>query len=366
MDPRVRKLAKLLVNYSLQLKKGQLLKIQGEHVAMPLMQAAFEEAVAVGALPYIEVTCPDAAEAMLKQGSKEQISYITPMRRLEISKIDALLVAWGFQNTNYLSGADPKKQALQRKGRSKIQRTLFKRIADKSLQWVGTQFPTQADAQKAEMSLRDYEDFVYRAGNLHLADPVKHWKQVAKEQGRLVKILNRVDRLHIRGSNADLKLRLKGRKWISCHGTENFPDGEIFSSPLENSTEGYIHFTYPAEYDGRSAENVRLEFKAGRVVAESASRNQNFVTAMLNTDKGARLVGEIAVGTNYEIKQATGNTLFDEKIGGTCHLAVGASILESGGKNHSAIHWDMVCDLKKDGEIVADGKVIYRKGKFVI
>jgi aminopeptidase len=366
MDLRVRKLASLLVNYSLQLKKGQLFKIQGEQVTMPIMQAAFEEAVAVGALPYIEVICPDAAEALLKQGTKDQITYVTPMKRLEVSKIDALLVIWGFQNANYLSGADPKKQSLQRKGRSKLQRTLFKRIADKSLMWVGTQFPTQADAQKAEMSLRDYEDFVYRAGNLHLADPVKHWKKIAKEQGRLVKILNRVDRLHIRGSNADLKLRVKGRKWISCHGTENFPDGEIFSSPLENSIEGYIHFTYPAEYDGRSAENVRLEFKGGRVIKESATRNQDFVTAMLNTDKGSRGVGEIAVGTNYEIKRATGNTLFDEKIGGTCHLAVGASILESGGKNHSAIHWDMVCDLKKDGEIVADGKVIYRKGRFII
>jgi aminopeptidase len=366
MDPRVRKLAKLLVNYSLQLKKGQLLKIKGEYVAMPLMQAAFEEALTVGAIPYMEVTCPDAVEAMLKQGSKEQITYLSPMARLEVTKMDALLVIWANQNTNYLSGADPKKQSLLRKGRSKIQRTLFKRIADKSLMWVGTAFPTQADAQKAEMSLSDYEQFVYGAGNLHLADPVKHWKKVAKEQLRLVKILNRIDKLHIHGSNVDLKLRVKGRKWISCHGTENFPDGEIFTSPIENTPEGYIQFTYPAEYDGRAAENVRLELKNGRVVKESASRNLDFVTAMLNTDKGARSVGEIAIGTNYEIKRATGNTLFDEKIGGTCHMAVGASILESGGKNHSAIHWDMVCDLKKDGEIVADGKVIYRKGKFVI
>lgn len=366
MDPRVRKLARVLVHYSLQLKKGQLLKLQGESVAMPLLQAAFEEAVAVGAHPYIEIICPDASEAMLKHGSKEQLSYVSPMRMLEVKKVDALLVAWGSQNTMYLSGVDPKRQSMQRKARSNVVKTLFKRIADQSLHWVGTQYPTQADAQKAEMSLWDYEEFVYRAGNLHLADPVKHWKQVEKEQSRLVKILNRVDRLHIRGSDVDLRLRVKGRKWISCHGTENFPDGEIFSSPLENSVEGMIKFTYPAEYDGRSAENVRLEFKAGRVVAETASRNLDFVRAMLNTDKGARGVGEIAVGTNYEIKRATGNTLFDEKIGGTCHLAVGASILESGGKNHSAIHWDMVCDLKKDGEILADGRVIYRKGAFTI
>ncbi|MEW5795644.1 MAG: aminopeptidase [Candidatus Zixiibacteriota bacterium] len=366
MDPRVRKLADVLINYSLKLKKGQLLKIQGEAVAMPLLQACFEEAVRVGGNPYIEVICPDANEALLKSGSKEQITYLAPWKMLEVRKIDAALSVWGSQNTNYLSGVDPKHQALQRKARGKILKTLFKRIADGTMHWVGTQYPTQADAQKAEMSLRDYEDFVYRAGNLHLADPVKHWQKVAREQGRLVKILNRADRLHIRGSEVDLKLRVKGRKWISCHGTENLPDGEIFTSPIENSVDGFIKFTYPAEYDGRYAENVCLELKAGRVVAESASRNLDFVRAMLNTDKGARRVGEIAIGTNYQIKRATGNTLFDEKIGGTCHMAVGASILESGGKNHSAIHWDMVCDLKKDGEIIADGKVIYRQGRFVI
>ena len=366
MDPRVRKLARLLVNYSLKLRKGQLLLIKGEVVTMPLMQAAFEEALRVGAHPYTEIIDPDTVEAMLRHGSPEQIKYISPMRKMEISKIDALLAVWGSQNVSYLSGVNPKRQAMQRLGRSKLLRTFFKREAEGRLSWVGTQYPTQADAQKAEMSLADYEEFVYRAGNLHLADPVKHWQKVAKEQKRLVRILNRIDRLHIRSKDTDLKLRVKGRKWISCHGTENFPDGEIFTGPIENSAEGRISFSYPAQYDGRSAEDVCLEFRKGKVVAESASRNLDFLKAMLNTDKGARRVGEIAIGTNYQIKRATGNTLFDEKIGGTCHLAVGASILESGGKNHSALHWDMVCDLKKEGKIVADGKVIYRKGKFTI
>jgi aminopeptidase len=366
MDPRVRNLARLLINYSLKLKKKQLIKIQGEPVTLPLLQAAYEEALAVGANPYIEIICPDAVEAMLKQGSTDQLMYISPMRKLEVSKIDALVVAWGAQNTSYTSGTDPKKQSLVRKGKSKIQKALFKRIADKSLHWVGTMFPTQADAQKAHMSLSDYEDFVYRAGNLHLPDPVKHWHKVAAEQARLVKILNRFDRLQVHGSNVDLKLRVKGRKWVSCAGDQNFPDGEIFTSPIEDTLEGYINYTYPAEYDGRSVDNVHLEFKAGRVVNESASANLEFLQAMLNTDKGARSVGEFAIGTNYEITKATGNTLFDEKIGGTMHMAVGAGFGESGGKNHSAIHWDMVCNLKKDGEITADGKVIYRKGKFTI
>lgn len=366
MDPRVTKLARLLINYSLRLKKGELFLIRGEIVALPLIQAAYEEAIRVGAYPYTDIVLPDTVEAMFKMGSKEQLEYISPIKKLETDKIDAFLYCWGNQNLNYLAGVDPKRQAMTSKAKAPMMKKWFKRTADGSLKWVGTQFPTQADAQKAEMSLSDYEDFVYRAGNLHLADPVKHWKKVEKEQTRLVKILNRIDRLHIQSATTDLKLRVKGRTWISCHGTENFPDGEIFTSPHETSAEGFIQFTFPANYMGREVTGARLEFKKGKVVAESATRNFDFLQAMLNTDAGARKVGEIAIGTNYQIKRSTGNTLFDEKIGGSCHLAVGASIPESGGKNHSGIHWDMVCDLKKGGEIKADGKVIYRNGKFTI
>ncbi len=366
MDARLQKLAKLLINYSLKLKKGKLFKIMGEPVTMPLILAAYDEALKVGAYPYIEVILPDALETLLKNGSPDQIRYQTPMRRVEANKMDAYLYLWGSQNLRFQSGVDPKRSVMYRKGRDKISKRIFKRIGEGTLSWVGTQFPTQADAQEAGMSLTDYEDFVFRAGNLHLADPVKHWKKVEKEQKRLVRILNRVDRLHIRSTDTDLKVRVKGRKWISCHGTENFPDGEIFTSPIEDSAEGHIHYSYPALHDGRKVEDIRLEFKKGRVVAETAGAGKEFLTAALNVDPGARRVGEVAIGTNYQIKESTGNTLFDEKIGGTCHLAVGAAFAESGGKNQSAIHWDMVCDLRKNGEITADGKVIYRKGKFTI
>ena len=366
MDKRLQKLAQLLVNYSLKLKKGQLLKIQGEVVSAPLMKAVYEEALKVGAYPYVQPLLPDIEETFYKKASKDQLGYISPVAKQEVNKIDALVVIWGNQNTRYLSGVDPKRQAISAKARKTILQRLFKRVADQSLSWVGTQFPTQADAQLAEMSLSDYEEFVYRAGNLHLPDPVKHWKKVETEQMRLVKILNRIDRLHVRSNNTDLKLRVKGRKWISCHGTENFPDGEIFTGPIENSAEGRIHFSFPATHSGRSVEDVSFEFKGGQVVRHSASKNEGYLKAMLELDAGARRVGEFAIGTNYQIKQATGNTLFDEKIGGTCHMAIGASIPESGGINKSAIHWDMVCDLKKNSEIVADGKVIYRNGKFTI
>jgi aminopeptidase len=366
MDARLQRLAETLIHYSIELTKGQLLQIQGEPAGLPLIKAVFEEAVKVGAHPFTKIRVPDTDEALLKYGSDAQLKYINPMTRVAVSKVDALVAVWGTENTKYLSGVDPKRQALARKSQGPIVKKMFKRIADKSLSWVGTQFPTLADAQEAEMSLSEYEDFVYKAGHVDKGDPVKHWKQVAKEQARLVRILNRVDRLHIQAEGTDLKMRVKGRKWVNCAGTENFPDGEIFTSPLESTVQGRIHFSFPACYLGREVQNVRLEFKNGRVVGESAAKNEDYLKAMLDLDKGSRYVGEIAVGTNYDIKRFSRNILFDEKIGGTCHLAVGASILEAGGKNHSALHWDMICDLKKGGEIRADGKVIYRNGKFTI
>lgn len=366
MDARIKNLARTLIRYSIGLKRGQLLSIVGETVALPLIKAVYEEAVKVGAHPYTVIKVPDNEEALLRYGNDAQLKYISPMTRLEFNKIDALVAILGAENTKYLSGVDPRRQALLRKSRGPLMKKMFKRTADGSLSWVGTQFPTLANAQEAGMSLSEYKDFVYGAGHVDARDPIKHWKKVAREQARLVKILNRVDRLRVRAEGTDLTMRVKGRKWINCAGTQNFPDGEIFTSPIENTAEGYIRFTYPACYMGREVEDVRLELEKGKVVKQSAAKNGDFLKVMLDMDRAARYVGEFAIGTNYDIKRFSKNTLFDEKIGGTCHLAVGASIPETGGKNHSALHWDMVCDLKKGGKIEADGKVIYRNGKFTI
>lgn len=366
MDPRVQKLAKVLVNYSLKLKKGQLFRIEGEVVVLPLIKAVFEEAVKVGAHPYTNIRLPDTEETLLKLGSDAQLQYISPIPRLEINKMDARLAILGSENTRYLSGVDPQRQAFQRRAMRPLIDRWSKRTADKSISWCVTLFPAAAEAQEMDMSLSDFEDFVYRAGHIHAPDPDKHWQKVAKEQNRLVKFLNKIDRIHVRSADTDLKLRVKGRKWVNCAGEKNFPDGEIFTSPLENSAEGVIRYSFPAVYMGREVVNVRLEFKKGKVVKETAGKNQQYLTSMLNIDRGARYLGEFAIGTNHEIKQFSKNILFDEKIGGTCHLAVGASIAEAGGKNRSSLHWDMVCDLKKESEILADGKVIYRNGRFTI
>lgn len=366
MDPRVKKLAKVMVHYSLKLKKGHILRITAEPACMPLVEAVYLEAIAVGAHPYASFGSPKLNEYLLKHGTTSQIEFIPPHVSVEFKKIDAYLGIWGTTNTRSMASVDPKKQAMSRKAMHPVLKTFYKREEAGELSWCGTQFPTEADAQEADMSLSDYEDFVYNAGHINSADPVKHWKKVHKEQARLCRILNRFSQIHVRADGTDLKLNIKGRKWVNCAGTENFPDGEVFTSPIENSAEGHIRYSFPAVYGGREVEDVRLWFKKGKVIKEEAAKNGKYLTSMLNMDRGARFLGEFAIGTNYQIKRFSRNILFDEKIGGTCHLAVGNSIPEAGGKNNSALHWDMVCDLKKGSEITADGKVIYRNGKFTI
>lgn len=366
MDKRIENLAKVLVHYSIGIKKGDLFKIKAEPVARALVKAVFDEALKAGANIYTDIVLIDLMESFYRNGSDEQLQYISPIREMELDKIDAYLGIWATTNTKYLSNIDPGRQQMYNKANTPLMNKFFQRAAEGQLRWSGTQFPTEAHAQDAEMSLSEYEDFVYRAGHLYEDDPVAYWQGVNKEQERLVKILNEVEQVHLKAEGTDLKLNIKGRKWINCCGKENFPDGEIFTTPKEDAVDGHIRFSFPAFLSGREADGVELTFKEGKVVEAKARKNEAFLLSMLDTDEGSRRLGEFAIGTNYEITRFTRNTLFDEKIGGTCHLAVGASYPETGGINKSGIHWDMVCDLKKGGEIAADGKVIYKDGQFTI
>jgi len=366
MDKRLENLAKVIVHYSLGVKAGKLFKIKAEPVAAPLVAAVFREALAAGANVITEIGLIDVAEIFLKNASDEQLKYVSPMRKLETEELAYYLGIWGTDNTKYLSGVDPNRQKIVNQANEPIMHRFFERASTGELHWAGTQFPTQAHAQDAEMSLADYEDFVFRAGHLHEDDPVAYWRGVEAEQDRLIKIMSDFDRIRLRAEGTELTLRVKDRKWMNCCGKENFPDGEIFTAPIEDSVEGTIRYSYPAFLGGREADGVELTFKKGRLEKATAKKNEDFLLAMIDTDEGGRHLGEFAVGTNYEIRKFTRNTLFDEKIGGTCHLALGAAFPETGGTNRSGIHWDMVCDLKNGGEIEADGKVFYKDGKFLI
>jgi aminopeptidase len=365
MDPRVERLAEVMVDYSLALRKGDLFKIEAPHAAMPLVTAVYRRALARGAFPYVEFYAEEFTELLLRHGSDEQLDFVSPLRRAEFERIDARLYVMGSQNTKYLSHVDPSRQGRNQAARRELQEIFFRRTASKELRWCGTLFPTHAFAQDAGQSLTDYEDFVYGAGHCDGDGAIDHWRGVSKEQQKLVVALNRLRSVRVKSADTDLRLSVAGRPWINCDGRQNFPDGEVFTCPIESSAHGMITYSYPACFNGREVENVRLTFEDGVVTKFSAAKNEAYLREMLSVDDGARRLGEFAIGTNYQIQSFTKNVLFDEKIGGTCHLALGHSIYEAGGTNQSAIHWDMVCDLRLGGEIWGDDALIYRDGNFV-
>ncbi len=366
IDPRIEKMAKVLVQYSLGVKKGDWVRLDGSYLAEDLLRTLCAEALIAGGHPQVNVSIPGLQQIFLKHASDEQLCHISPSESLEMRKIDKLLVVMGGWNTKALSGADPQKLAMSQKARKSIMQTVMRRNAAGTLNWCGTLFPTHAGAQDAEMSLEDFEEFVFAAGMLDKRDPVAEWRKISERQAKLVRALDRMQTIRIVGVDTDLSFNVAGRKWINCDGKNNFPDGEIFTGPIENSAEGHIRYTFPAVYRAREVHDVRLTFKKGKVVKATAEKGQEILDAMLNIDPGARRVGELAFGTNPAVKRFIKNTLFDEKIGGTMHIALGASIPQSKGKNKSAVHWDMVCDTRKGFTVYGDGKPIHKNGKFLI
>lgn len=364
-DIYVEKLARVLVQYSLNLQKGEQLVLRTSPLAEPLTKAVYKEAVLAGAHVLVLNKTPGLEEIFYKFAQEHQLDYVSPVQKLIVETFDASLYIEAEHNTRELSAIDPARIRRARQAGAELTRTFFERAARKELKWSLTVFPTHAMAQEADMSLSDYQDFVYRAGMLHLEDPVKAWREEGERQQRLIGWLADKDEVILKGSNIDLKMSIKGRKFIEADGKYNFPDGEIFTGPVESSVEGWVRFSYPGIYAGQEIEDIELWFEAGKVVREKAGKGEALLTTLLNTDDGARYLGEFGIGTNYNIQRFTKNMLFDEKMGGTIHLAVGAGYPESGSKNVSAIHWDMLCDMS-DSEIYVDGELFYKDGKFLI
>ena len=365
VDPRLTKLAQVLVRYSCKVKKHQLVKILGGLDSIPLLKEIFAEVLKLGAYPYTKIVDDEFEDIFFSNASKDQITYVSPIDAYEINKMDTLIGIRSPRNTKMLSGIDPGKQAMMFRSRGKIMQKFSKRAATGDLSWVVTQYPNNASAQDGSMSLADYEKFVFKACMVDKKDPVAEWKKVSKYNEKIIKYIKRKKEIQIKAPGTDLKFNVKGRTWINCDGSNNFPDGEVFTAPIENSVEGHIQFSFPAVYRGREVNDVRLEFKKGKVVKATAERGEDFLHAMLKIDKGAQFLGEVAIGTNYGIDKFTRNILYDEKIGGTFHMALGNSYPESGGKNKSSLHWDMICDLRKKGAIYADGEMFFKNGKFL-
>lgn len=364
-DPRIEKLAKLLVHYSLGLKKGQNLILKSTMLAEPLLEAAYKEAILAGANVTPMLSFPNAAEIFYKNAGDEQLQHISPVEKLVIETYDAYLNIMASYNTKALSGVDSKRIAMNRRAGAELDYRFMERAAAGEMHWTLTAFPTYAAAQDASMSLAEYTEFVFGAGLLNHDDPVAEWRRIDAEQNKICAFLDTKSKLRIVSKDTDISMSIAGRKWINCSGHENFPDGEVFTGPVEDSVNGHIRFSFPGIYSGKEIEDIRLEFKDGKVVKASAAKGEDLLHTLLDTDEGARFVGEVAVGTNFGIQKFTRNMLFDEKIGGTVHLAIGAAYPESGGKNQSGIHWDMLCDMREGGEIYADDQLIYKNGNFL-
>ncbi|MHC4953969.1 MAG: aminopeptidase [Planctomycetota bacterium] len=371
MDPRIEKLARVLVTYSVEVRKDDLVHLTGAPPATPLINALYREVLRAGGHPWVRLVPHECTQILLDEGSEEQLAYCGPLDKAPTQKADVVIKIWSEENTKALSQTDPRRQALTSKARQPILALHMKRSGlpeddPRHLRWSGTLFPTNAHAQDAQMSLADYENFVYSAGKLDKRDPVKEWKKLGEQQERLAQRLNKGREMRITTPDGtDIRFGIDGRRWINCDGKKNFPDGEVFTGPIEDATEGVVQYRFPAVYGGREVNNIRLAFKAGKVVEASATSNEEFLVQMLDQDKGGRVLGELALGSNYGIKGHTRNILFDEKIGGTFHAALGAAYPETGGTNKSALHWDMICDLREGGRVEVDGELISRNGKFV-
>jgi aminopeptidase len=364
-DPRVERLADLVVGYSLELGEGDVLRIDGLDPATPLVLALYRSALAAGAHPYTNIELDGLPELLIAAGSEEQLAYISAVEWKEMDTIDALVTIWSEANTRSLTRADPARHSRYIAAYRQLSNRRWERIARGEMAWCGTLHPTAAHAQDADMSLEEYEAFVFAACHTDEEDPASHWREVARSLADRAAALASVRELRIVGPDTDLTLGVGGRTWLAADGLHNMPDGEVFTSPVETETEGEIRFTFPAIFEGREVEDVRLRFESGRVAEASAAHGDDYLHSLLDMDEGARIPGEIAFGLNYEIDRFTRNILFDEKIGGTVHLALGAGFSQTGGKNTSGLHWDLICDLRAEGEVYADGELVWRAGSFL-
>jgi len=364
-DPRHAKLAEVLVGYSTEVRPGDNVRIETVGSGSPLAREVYGAALRAGGHPEANLVLDETEEALLREGSDAQLEWIRPDLEWTVDKGDVWMMIDAPVNTKRLTGVDAAKMGTRLKARGPLQSRYLERSAAGDFRWLICGYPTEASAQDAGMSLKQFEEVLYRAAFLDQEDPVAAWMSFGDRLEVVGSILDPKRELRIVGEETDLKLGVEGRTWIRSKGLRNFPDGEIFTGPIETSVEGTIKFTFPAMMRGRQADGVRLRFEGGEVVEATADRGQDFLREMIALDDGARRVGEFAFGQNDAITEYTGNLLLDEKIGGTVHLALGRSVPGTGGENESGLHWDIVCDLRNGGEVYADGELVYRDGRFL-
>lgn len=362
LDGRVKKLAELCVNYCVHVKPKEKVVIRGSVAAAPVIIEIFGECLRRDAYPWL-LPSLDADFMYFKNAKNHQLKFVSPFDRFIYENMDVNIAIACDPNPKRLTNVDPSKIRTQRAARRELNDIFYRRVGEGKAKWTLLPFPVTDQAQEAAMSLEEYEDFVYASCMVDTKDPIDEWKKKRHEQEKTCDRLNQANKMRIVGENTDLSFRIKGRKWINGGGEKNMPDGEVFTAPVENSVNGKIRFTYPGIYAGREVEDIMLTFKNGKVTDASAAKGQALLKELLKIE-GANRLGEVAIGTNYGIRKFTKNMLFDEKMGGTVHIALGNSYSESGGLNKSAIHWDILKDMHKNAEIYVDNELFYKNAKF--
>jgi aminopeptidase len=365
-DDLAPKLAKVLTESAQPVQPGNFALVIGPSEAEPLLVALYEAVLRRGGHPYVIVQLPSLQEIFYRLASDEQLDFLNPVSLAGIEHADLIYFVYSPTNTRQLSQVDPARSQRAQQAMMPLVEREVARAKSGAMRWNISPWPSQGAAQEANMGLVDYTEFIYRACALDQPDPVAHWQGVRARQDRLVTWLADKQHAQIRGPGIDLSFDFGGRTWVNSWGDQNFPSGEIFTGPIEDSVNGRVAFSYPTIYNGHRCEGVELTIENGVVVEASAAMGEAFLLSQLELDEGARRVGEFAIGTNQGVQQITGHTLFDEKIGGTIHLALGRSLPESGGVNQSLLHWDMVHGMQDGGEIVIDGELFYQSGRFLI
>ena len=364
-DARIKKLAGLLVNYSVEAKEGQKVLLNYDELAYPLAREVYREILRVGANPFVLVRPAWKDEDFFKFASCPQIAFVHDLEENLVADFEAEIVLCADQNTKALSRIESSKMVARSLARGKLARLHRDRAARGELRWVLCNYPTHALAQEAEMSLGEYQDFYYDVCLLDEKDPMGAYRSMQDRQNRIVELLSKVDTFIIEGPGVNLSLRTAGRIWKNSCGFYNIPDGEIFTGPWEDSANGYIKFSFPAIYRGKEVSGVELWFEGGQVVQARAQKNEEYLLSVLDTDAGARRLGEFAFGTNQQIQHFSKDILFDEKMGSSIHVALGSSYPETGGANDSVVHWDMIYDMT-ESIVKGDDRIIYKNGEFVL
>jgi aminopeptidase len=365
-------LAKLLVQYSVNVQPGDLVTVScyGSVVAgMPMFVEVCREILKAGGHPLPEIglwTTEEFGYPFFSEASDEQLTFVDPRDELLVKEVDCDITISSETNTRCLTRVDPARQVMRRKAYSKLKETFLDRASKGGLRWVLVCSPSTGQAQDAEMSLEQFEDFVYSATYADTEDPVSIWSAIDVEQARLVRYLADKRNVRLLGKYVDMSFSIEGRIFANDCGHINMPDGEISTGPVEDSANGWFESSFPAIYSGVDVGKVRFEFENGLVVRAEAEKNQEHLTKMLDSDDGSRRLGEFGIGTNKQIQIFTNNMLFDEKIGGTIHVAVGSGYPETGSLNKSSIHWDFLCDMRDGGQIFVDDELFYESGDFKV